>query len=59
LHYAGLYPILADDNEWYDRMTTEAILFMTLGWGVAAGILGFCIYKVIQSNHSPGDTPPE
>lgn len=40
-------------------MTTEAILFMIFGWGIAIGILGYCIYKVIQSDNSPGDTPPD
>lgn len=30
-------------------METSGIIFMTLGWGLAIGLLVFCLYKIKKS----------
>ena len=30
-------------------MTTGGLIFMIMGWGFAAGLLGYCLYQVMKS----------
>lgn len=30
-------------------METGGIIFMTLGWGLATGLLAYCLYKIMKA----------